>query len=451
MVRIILVIFLSTFFLPSAYGMQDQKNLMQSILAELQTHEKFKLNQAADPEETKKTQNKDKFERLKGDIKSVLDLGTEKLIANPDKLTMLFYNFFNLFFDLSFLQFSSEIRFGKNKEEASFFDEYRKLHDAIYKKDLNWDELWINGEFGKLNMQPLQEKLVVALSLLSQTIGKYSDTKYEFLTSFKLSLIGVLGDISESLPYCQKWRKALVMDNEFFKDPKYIFLSTNKEFLAKEFEIDLRLKYVIDAIQVDIDAEIKKAKDLQLKESEEKQRIMDLKKKQYDEFKKDEAQKDKINLTKLCKEYIRILCDHDLSCIFEIVKPQDLDGIMSSFDKLVDSAGVDVKKKMFTELGKDAEISDTISETEKFIKYCKENNSAFKGVELLKKRLKKIKDLIAQESEKKISGKKVVTLQDLQSPLLKQNLSKLKKSLSSLKIKLDRLQSDLKKLASKIK
>jgi len=451
MLNIILGMFLSIFFLHGAYGMHEQKNLRQDILKELEKHEKFssKQSETADPAIMQKIQNKNEFERLKKDIKSALELGTDILIANPNKLTILFYNFYNLFFDLRFLQFSSDIRFGKDKEEINLFDEYSKLHDAIYKKNLNWDELWISGGFDTLNIEPIQENLVISLNLLSQTIGKYSDTKYEFLSSFKSSLIRVLGGISES--FCQKWRSTLVTDNKFFKDPKYIFKSANKEFLAKEFESDLRLKYVIDVVQVDIAAETRRAKELQQNESEEKQRIVVLKKKQYEEFIKDVAQKDGVDLTKLCKEYIKILCDPYFSCILKIVEEKDLVKIMESFNKLVSSIEMSERKKIFTELGKDTEISFVVSVAEEFINASAKNPfRGFKGAGLFKKRLNEIKDLISKESEKKISGKKVVTLQDLQNPILKKDLIKLKKTLNILKIKLEILQSKLKKLNENI-
>jgi len=450
MLNIIFVMFLSMFFLQSAYGMQDQKDLMQNILEELKKHEKFssKQSETADPEIIQKIQNKKEFERLKDDIKSALELGIDNLIATPDKLTILFYNFYNLFFDLSFLPFSMEIHFGKEKGEKILFDEYCKLHDEMRKKDLAWDELWVQGGFDKLKLEPLQEKLVVALSLLSQTTGKYSDTKYEFLHAFKLSLIRVLASMSESFPCSQKWGKALVTDNKIFKDTRYVFNSANKEFLAKEFESDLHLKYVIDSLYVDIVAEANQSRQLQLKESEEKQRITDLKKKQYDEFVKNVAQKDKISLTKLCKEYIRILCDPYISCIFKIVKQKDLEEIMESFNKLVSSIERDEKKKIFTEIGNDTEISFVISVAEEFINACSKNTLwAFKGVAVLKKRLQTIKDLIAQESEKKTSGKNIVTLQDLQRPILKKDLIKLKKTLNILKTKLEDLQNKLRKLS----
>lgn len=443
MLYMFFVIFLSTFFLPNIYGMKNQKDLMQEILKELEENEKFSSKQVKhDPEVTKKIENKKEYERLKKEIKESLDLGTENLIANPDKLTKLFYNFFNLFFDLSFLPFSREINFSKGTEkgEVVLFDE---CWDAICKKNIDCADIWIKGGFDKLNMEPLQEKLVVALSLLSQTIGKYSETKYEFLEAFKLSLIRALGSISESFPCFRKWGETLVTNNKFFKDPKYIFLSTNKEFLAKEFEKNLHLRYVIDAIQVDIVAETKKANELQQNESAEKQRIISLKKKQYDELIKDMEKKDTTDLVNLCKKYIKVLCDPYTSCIFKIVKEKDLKQIMKSFNDLVGSSKQDVKR----ELSGDTEIAFIFSVADEFIKACQANPFwAIQGFKSFQKRLNEIKNLILKEPDPKFIVKKGVTSQDLQNSLLKQNLIKLKKALSDLKSKLGQLSQKLKTL-----
>lgn len=453
MLYIVFSIFLSIFFLPNAYGIKSQRDLMQGVLAELEKNEKFSSKQSkiADPEIIKKIENKSEFERLSTEIRESLNLGVEDLIANPDKITTLFYNFFNLFFDLSFLPFSQEIHFGKGGKEPALFDEFCGLHDAISKKNIDCNDIWIRGGFDKLDMEPLQEKLVVVLSLLSQTIGKYSDTKYEFLNAFKLSLIRALGSISESFPCFWKWGEILVLNNKFFKDPKYIFLSANKEFLAKEFERDLHLRYVIDAIHVDIVAETNKAKELQQRESDEKQRIISLKQRQYDELTKDMENKDISDLTNLCKKYIKVLCDPYFGCILKIVDEKKIKKIMESFNHLVITLEQETKKKIFSELNRDAEITFIFSVADEFIKACSKNQFwAFQGVGTLKKRLSTIKELIAQEAEKKPSGKMVVTLQDLQTPLLKKHLFDLKKALNNLKIKLGSLQSKLKSLSQKI-
>ena len=77
MLYIFFVIFLSTFFLPNAYGMGNQRDLMQELLKELE--EKLGSKQVGrdpvkrDQEIVKKVQNKKEYERLKKEIRESLN------------------------------------------------------------------------------------------------------------------------------------------------------------------------------------------------------------------------------------------------------------------------------------------------------------------------------------------------------------------------------------------
>jgi hypothetical protein len=340
-------------------------------------------------------------------------------------------------------------------------------HDKNY-TDLFWNTLWTQGGFDNLKLESLQENLVITLHFISQVLLNMVNMNFELLNNFNSNLKKILTNIFESSSvYCEKWRNALVTDNKFFNDPKYLFTSDCKISLVNEFYFP-NFKYVSDVIKTDKAAEAKLEKEQHQQEQknlEEYNKIMKNKLVQYTNFKKNISnndltklynEKDISNLTKIFKTYIQIIFDPNYSCWNNpvIKEKKEFEEFVKSFTELVstsDPVKSKINKTIIAKLQSDKDIHSLIESAKTFLENENKKRSNFTiGIDSFKKNINNLELLIFPPKGSASLGKPVVTGQDIQNQLLKTKLIKLKKALNSLKTKLQTLQHKLKKLSTNL-